>query len=150
MELRSKTSAVHFSDAVNTQPQLLGIATFSKLVGHCFSHRPFHSEVPSSAAMSEMQTELREMKSQMLELKQLMRTSFELQLEIQRAIRQEVAAALMSACTSPSLSSMRPTSTGKICTNSWNHSQWIIFFQCHCAAPQLLSLETVSSVQRPA
>jgi hypothetical protein len=73
--------------------------------------RPFHPEVPSSAAMSEMQTELRGMKSQILELKQLMRTSFELQLEIQRAIRQEVAASLMSACTSPSLSSMPPTST---------------------------------------
>ena len=64
--------------------------------------------------MSEMQTELREMKSQILELKQLMRTSFDLQLEIQRAIRQEVAAALSSAYVSPSLSSMPPISTGEI------------------------------------
>ena len=58
-----------------------------------------------------MQTELREMKSQILELKQLMRTSFDIQLEIQRAIRQEVAAALLPACTSSSLTSMPQTFT---------------------------------------
>ena len=34
------------------------------------------------------------MKSQLDELKQMMKTSFELQLDIQRSIRQEVAAAL--------------------------------------------------------
>ena len=61
--------------------------------------------------MSEMRQELREMKSQVLELKQLMRTSFDLQLEIQRAIRQEVAAALASVC-SPSTHSGPSVPTG--------------------------------------
>lgn len=39
------------------------------------------------------------MKAQLLELKQMMRVSFDLQLDIQRAIRQEVAAALAAFCT---------------------------------------------------
>ena len=102
--------------------------------------------------MSEMQTELREMKSQILELKQLMRTSFDLQLEIQRAIRQEVAAALSSACVSPSLSSMPPISTGEIiyCLNaSLIMMEYFFSFQWQPIL-QLLILETVSSVQRPA
>ena len=69
-----------------------------------------HTDEPSSASMAEMRQELREMKSQMLELRKLMRTSFDLQLEIQRAIRQEVAAALASACVEPTVSypSMHP------------------------------------------
>lgn len=103
---------------MNTQHQLLGIIKKICILGIKwlaeilnFSCRPFYPEVPSSAAMSEMQTELSEMKTQILELKRLMRTSFDLQLEIQRAIRQEVAAALSSACASLSLSSMP---TGKI------------------------------------
>ena len=68
--------------------------------------------MPSSASMSEMREELRDMKSEILELKQLMRTSFDLQLEIQRAIRQEVAAALSSMCTPTSILSHPPISSG--------------------------------------
>jgi hypothetical protein len=71
--------------------------------------RAFDPEVPSSAAMSEMRQELRDMRSQILELKQLTRTSFDLQLEIQRAIRQEVAAALSSVCGPLSSLSSQPT-----------------------------------------
>ena len=66
--------------------------------------------------MSEMQQELREMKSQILQLKQLMRTSFDLQLEIQRSIRQEVAASLSSVCPLPP-PPMAPGATG---TYSYN------------------------------
>ena len=42
----------------------------------------------------DLHREVRVMKSQLDELKQMMKTSFELQLDIQRSIRQEVAAAL--------------------------------------------------------
>jgi hypothetical protein len=41
------------------------------------------------------------MKGQLNELKQMMRVSFDLQLDIQRAIRQEVAAALSAFLASP-------------------------------------------------
>lgn len=41
-----------------------------------------------------MHREMQEMKSQLAELKQMMRVSFDLQMDIQRSIRQEVAAAL--------------------------------------------------------
>lgn len=79
-------------------PQPLGKDTkFPMLIHHTNSNRPFDPDVPSSAAVTELRQELRDVKSQVLELKQLMRTSFDLQLEIQRAIRQEVAAALSSA-----------------------------------------------------
>lgn len=72
--------------------------------------RSFDPDVPSSASMSQ---ELRDMKSEILELKQLMRTSFDLQLEIQRAIRQEVAAALSSMCTQTASVSYSTMSSGK-------------------------------------
>ena len=61
------------------------------------NYDPFTDE-PSSAPMAEMKQEIREMKTQLLDLKIMMRTSLDLQLEIQRAIRQEVAAALYSKC----------------------------------------------------
>lgn len=76
--------------------------------------RQFDPEVPSSAAMSEMQQELRDARSEIQELKQLMRTSFDLQLEIQRAIRQEVAAALSSVCSPSSSISIASITTGII------------------------------------
>lgn len=81
--------------------------------------RSFDPEVPSSASISEVREELRDMKSEILELKQLMKTSFDLQLEIQRAIRQEVAAALSSMCTPTSTLSHSPMSSGtkKSCTS---------------------------------
>lgn len=41
--------------------------------------------------------EMQSLKSQMEEMKNMMRLSFDLQMDIQRAIRQEVAAALASA-----------------------------------------------------
>ena len=44
------------------------------------------------------------MKAQLQELKQMMRVSFDLQLDIQRAIRQEVAAALTAFCNPPGAS----------------------------------------------
>ena len=50
--------------------------------------------------MRELREEMVIMKGQLNELKQMMRVSFDLQLDIQRAIRQEVAAAL-SAFLSP-------------------------------------------------
>ena len=46
---------------------------------------------------------MKQMKAQVLELKQMMRVSFDLQLDIQRSIRQEVAAALAGFCTQPTL-----------------------------------------------
>ncbi len=51
------------------------------------------------------------MKGQLNELKQMMRVSFDLQLDIQRAIRQEVAAAL-SAFLSPQMPSATATGGG--------------------------------------
>ena len=81
---------------------------------HLWYIRQFDPEVPSSAAMSEMQQELRDARSEIQELKQLMRTSFDLQLEIQRAIRQEVAAALSSVCSPSSSISIASITTGII------------------------------------
>lgn len=49
---------------------------------------------PSSAGIRELREEMVMVKGQLGELKQMMRVSFDLQLDIQRAIRQEVAAAL--------------------------------------------------------
>ena len=46
------------------------------------------------ASYNEVRSEMQEMKSQLAELKQMMRVSFDLQMDIQRSIRQEVAAAL--------------------------------------------------------
>ena len=46
------------------------------------------------ASFSELQQELQDMRTQVVELKQMMKVSFDLQLDIQRSIRQEVAAAL--------------------------------------------------------
>ena len=48
-----------------------------------------------------MHHEMQEMKSQLAELKQMMRVSFDLQMDIQRSIRQEVAAALSMFLASP-------------------------------------------------
>ncbi len=50
----------------------------------------------------DLHREMRDMKSQLDELKKLVKTSFELQLDIQRSIRQEVAAALSAFLTSQS------------------------------------------------
>ena len=75
--------------------------------------RSFDPEMPSSASMSELRQELSVMKSEILELKQLMRTSFDLQLEIQRAIRQEVAAALSCVSTPTSTPSQSIAPTGR-------------------------------------
>ena len=88
----------------------------------CIICRQFNAEVPSSAAMSEMQQELRDVRSEVQELKQLMRTSFDLQLEIQRAIRQEVAAVLSSVHPPPSSVSLLPINTGM------QHSSYIGYF----------------------
>ena len=49
----------------------------------------------------EVHQEMREMKTQLAELKQMMRVSFDLQMDIQRSIRQEVAAALSMFLASP-------------------------------------------------
>lgn len=97
--------ATPFSDKTLIVSPLLGDSfLIHPLLKQCeqlciiYYYRPFDPDEPSSASMSEMRQELRDVKSEILELKQLMRTSFDMQLEIQRAIRQEVAAALSSAC----------------------------------------------------
>lgn len=56
---------------------------------------------PSASSFTELREEVHEIKGQLQELKQMMRVSFDLQLDIQRAIRQEVAAALAAFCTPP-------------------------------------------------
>lgn len=52
----------------------------------------------SGSSMTDLKQEMLEMKAQLLEMKQLMRLSFDLQLDIQRSIRQEVAAAFSTQC----------------------------------------------------
>ena len=47
---------------------------------------------------SELRSDIEQMKNQLREMKQMMRISFDLQMDIQRAIRQEVAAAMVAAC----------------------------------------------------
>lgn len=80
-----------------------------------FIHRnsePSAARPPRSMGDGDLHSEMREMKSQLDELKKLVQTSFELQLDIQRSIRQEVAAALSvfltssdsaASCTLPTL-----------------------------------------------
>lgn len=55
----------------------------------------------SSANVRDLREEMVIMKGQLGELKQMMRVSFDLQLDIQRAIRQEVAAALAAFLSGP-------------------------------------------------
>ena len=43
-------------------------------------------------------SDIEDIKSQLRDMKQMMRISFDLQMDIQRAIRQEVAAAMVAAC----------------------------------------------------
>ena len=52
-------------------------------------------------AVRELREEMVMMKAQLSELKQMMRVSFDLQLDIQRSIRQEVAAALSAFLSQP-------------------------------------------------
>lgn len=59
----------------------------------------------ASAQVRELREEMVMMKGQMNELKQMMRLSFELQLDIQRSIRQEVAAALTAFLSQPTVTS---------------------------------------------
>ena len=59
-----------------------------------------------------MHREMQEMKSQLAELKQMMRVSFDLQMDIQRSIRQEVAAALSMFLASPPQATVLKASPG--------------------------------------
>ena len=45
-----------------------------------------------------LRNDIEDIKSQLRDMKQMMRISFDLQMDIQRAIRQEVAAAMVAAC----------------------------------------------------
>ena len=47
---------------------------------------------------SGLRSDIEQMKNQLRDMKQMMRISFDLQMDIQRAIRQEVAAAMVAAC----------------------------------------------------
>ena len=60
-----------------------------------------HEVTPSAAGVRELREEMMMMKGQLNELKQMMRVSFDLQLDIQRAVRQEVSAALSAFLASP-------------------------------------------------
>ena len=47
---------------------------------------------------SGLRSDIEQIKNQLRDMKQMMRISFDLQMDIQRAIRQEVAAAMVAAC----------------------------------------------------
>lgn len=49
-------------------------------------------------AYSGLRSDIELIKNQLRDMKQMMRISFDLQMDIQRAIRQEVAAAMVAAC----------------------------------------------------
>lgn len=66
-----------------------------------FSDDDERQQAPSSAGIRELREEMMIMKGQLNELKQMMRVSFDLQLDIQRAVRQEVSAALAAFLTQP-------------------------------------------------
>jgi len=55
-----------------------------------------------SAQVRELREEMMSIRGQLSELKQMMKLSFDLQLDIQRSIRQEVAAVLSNALSQPS------------------------------------------------
>ena len=64
----------------------------------CHFRDDVREAAPSASYVRELRQEMVIMKGQLNELKQMMRVSFDLQLDIQRSVRQEVAAAL--ACLS--------------------------------------------------
>lgn len=68
-----------------------------------FVFRAGERNATPSAGVLELREDMVIMKGQLNELKQMMRASFDLQLDIQRAIRQEVSAALAAFISQPQL-----------------------------------------------
>ena len=57
-----------------------------------------HLNSDEQGTYSGLRSDIEQIKSQLRDMKQMMRISFDLQMDIQRAIRQEVAAAMVAAC----------------------------------------------------
>ena len=78
---------------------------------YCFCRDDDQQATPSAASVRELREEMVIMKGQLNELKQMMRVSFDLQLDIQRAIRQEVSAALTAFLSQPQLPAQSATAS---------------------------------------
>lgn len=95
-----------------------------------------NSSMSSGSSLVDMKQEMNEMKAQLLEMKQLMRLSFDLQLDIQRSIRQEVAAAFSAQCQPLPVSFVRPSTDG-------NHVDVHVVQSGHCTICSEASIDTV-------
>ena len=73
------------------------VSTRMHALVHKFCLYSFHVLLLAQQTNLHLSRELQSLKAQMEEMKNMMRLSFDLQMDIQRAIRQEVAAAVASA-----------------------------------------------------
>ena len=65
---------------------------------HREAHHGTHNVQDQQETYGELRSDIEQIKNQLRDMKQMMRISFDLQMDIQRAIRQEVAAAMVAAC----------------------------------------------------
>ena len=65
-----------------------------------YHHEAYHGRESQQdqETYSGLRSDIEQIKNQLRDMKQMMRISFDLQMDIQRAIRQEVAAAMVAAC----------------------------------------------------
>ena len=116
LEVHIQERADHVSQGVGPQELLRSLERRRERGGAREPIPTVHEEGPvggvSRDDYRELQREMTAMRSQLAELHQLVRTSFDLQLEIQRSIHQEVSAALHSALNVrlATLQSEQPTS----------------------------------------
>lgn len=105
------------------------------VVRNDFSHigiTPESTTRQDGQAASSSSREIRELKSEMSELKRLLKLSFDVQLDMQRALRQEIAALVANTWTEQSANLVRTTRTAEegvcvICTENGVDS---VLYQC--------------------
>lgn len=94
LELHIQARAEHINDGHLSPPPAVRQQMY---------HQAGERNATPSAGVLELREDMVIMKGQLNELKQMMRASFDLQLDIQRAIRQEVSAALAAFISQPQL-----------------------------------------------
>ncbi|KAL5471081.1 hypothetical protein EMCRGX_G029157 [Ephydatia muelleri] len=95
LELHIQERAERLADGVGVEQMMENL---HRRAEHSEAASAAHSSTSSASSLTDLKQEMIEMKAQLLEMKQLMRLSFDLQLDIQRSIRQEVAAAFSTQC----------------------------------------------------
>ena len=109
LELHIQERAEQVASGVGVE-QLMG--NLHRRTEHSEAASAANASISSGSSMTDLKQEMLEMKAQLLEMKQLMRLSFDLQLDIQRSIRQEVAAAFSTQCQPSSAPFRQPSIEG--------------------------------------